>query len=193
MNRTCAAILAVLGALLIFPSGALADAPGGGDHRRNNDARGVCVRVDDSGRGSTDVEVNSTTVGPGDLPAVQVIATPAENRPIGPLAISVNAQVAVLQVVLRTNDMAILDGVNVGITQGNGPGAVGAPAGNGGNPPAAAPPGNSAPASPSTSGITISVNAQVAVVQVVVGTNNVVVLKNINVNINQGNQVVAGA
>jgi hypothetical protein len=189
MNRKFAAILAVLGGLLIFPHVAAADETRGARHR-GDDGRGLCVRVDNHGRGSTDVDVNRTMV--GDLPAAQVIATPADNRPIGPLAISVNAQVAVLQVVLRTNDPAILDGVNVGITQGNGAAAGGVQPGGAGSPPTT-PDSTGPPAPAGGSGITISVNAQVAVVQVVVGTTNAVVLKNVNVTINQGNQVAAGA
>jgi hypothetical protein len=188
MNRKFAAILAVLGGLLIFPHVAAARETGRAHYR--GDARGLCVRVDNRGRGSTDVEVNRTTI--GDLPAAQVIATPDDNRPIGPLDISVNAQVAVLQVILRTNDPAILDGVNVGVTQGNGAAPGGAQPADAGSPPATADP-SGPPASVGGSGITINVNAQVAVVQVVVGTTNAVVLKNVNVTINQGNQVAAGA
>jgi len=189
MNRKFAAILAVLSGLLIFPHVAAARQPRCVHH--HGDSRSLCVRVDNRGRGSTNVEVNKTTI--GGLPAAQVIATPDENRPVGPLDISVNAQVAVLQVVVRTADPAILDGANVGITQGNGGAAPGgAQPADGGSPPTTADP-KGPPAPAGGSGITINVNAQVAVVQVVIGTTNAVVLKNVDVTINQGNQGAAGA
>jgi hypothetical protein len=194
MMRKHAAIPAILGALLIFPSGALADGAGGDNGGRHDGGLDVRVRADSSGCRSTDVDVRRFTVGPEELPAVQVTATPEENRPLGPLDISVNAQVAVLQVLLRTNDVAILDNVNVGITQGNGPGAGGTPTDSGGAPTdsSGSPPGNGANPPANPSGINITVNAQVAVVQVIVGTNNDITLKNVNVNINQGNQVTTG-
>jgi hypothetical protein len=190
MMRKHAALPAILGVLLIFPSGALADRSGG-DHRGTHG--GADVRVHSCG--STDVDVRDFTVGPDGQPGVRVTATPDDNRPLGPLDISVNAQVAVLQVVLKTNDVAVLDGVNVGITQGNGPAAAGGdPSVTGGNPSAGAqtPPGGAPAAAANPSGINITVNAQVAVIQVVVGTGNVIVLRDVNVNINQGNQVPAG-
>jgi hypothetical protein len=199
MRRRHAAVPAIVSALLIFPSAAMAD--GSGKHRcKHHGGLGVQVLTDNRGHGSTDVDVTKSTVGPNDLPAVQVTATPGENRPLGPLAINVNAQVAVVQVALRTDDPSVLDNINVGITQGNGPAAGGAPPANGGAPPAnggapppngGVPPGGTGAPPGIAPGVSINVNAQVAIVQVVVGTGTTAVLKNINVTINQGNQVAA--
>ena len=184
MTRKHAFITTLVGTLLIFPVGALADhgpRSGGG---RNHGGLDVRVKRGYSGPARTHVEVRKSSLDSGKTGRVQVIATPKENRPLDPLEISVNAQAAVVQVVLDTNNKAVLDRVNVSITQnpqGGTPtnGQPGAPV----DPPAS---GDNPPASPSGGPINISVNAQVAIVQVVLGRNNTAILKNINVNITQG-------
>jgi hypothetical protein len=179
MKLKHAAVTMIAGALLTFPAGAHAGGRGGGDSAQARNGLDVRVNADNSGRGSTDVDVRKTKLAQTDTRAVQITATPDANQPIGPLNISVNAQVAVVQVVLRTNDVTVLDNVNVDVAQGaatTDPGA-GTPPPTGGGGTTATTPG---------SPINISVNAQVAIVQIVVGTNNKVILKDINVNIAQG-------
>ena len=71
MKLKHAAVTMIVGALLTFPAGAHAGGRGGGDSAKARNGLDVRVSADNSGRGSTDVDVRKTKLASTDTRAVR--------------------------------------------------------------------------------------------------------------------------